>query len=120
MPSLCALQVGGAMLDLLMKNAKVPNDALPEDQWEDAFYHEYERDGKKRYGLIKLRDEVFDVLSEGHSLRECVNARFLPMLVPPRPWESPHRGGYLAYRNWVMRSKGSKEQRFSPASLFLF
>ena len=33
------------------------------------------------------------------------------MLVPPRPWTNPQTGGYLAYRHWVMRTKGSERQR---------
>jgi hypothetical protein len=35
-------------------------------------------------------------LQTGHSLRETVNARYLPMLVAPRPWSNPQTGGYLA------------------------
>ena len=44
-------------------------------------------------------------------MRETVNARYLPMLVTPRAWTSPMTGGYLAYRHWVMRTKGSERQR---------
>ena len=50
-----------------------------------------------RYGLIQCLPEVLATIKTGHSLRETVNARYLPMLVPPRPWTSPQTGGYLAF-----------------------
>lgn len=124
-------KIGGVLVELLLKSARIPpnltyqdlvkrkknmekgitNDMTPQEDWPLAFKHGYRFVGKKKFGTINCLPEVLETIEAGHSLRETINARYLPMLVPPRPWSAPYTGGYLAYRNWVMRTKGSDMQR---------
>lgn len=36
--------------------------------------------------------------------------RFVPMLVPPKDWTHPERGGYLWLQSQIMRTKGEAAQ----------
>ena len=40
-----------------------------------------------------------------------MHARYLPMVVPPKRWEAPELGGYLAETVGVMRVRGRAKQR---------
>jgi DNA-directed RNA polymerase len=125
------VKVGGVLIELLSSVARVPpnlshlelakykkeNGGLSRvvqgEDWPLAFRHGYRFAGKKKFGTIYCLPEVLETIENGHKLRETVNARYLPMLVVPRPWTGPMVGGYLAYKNWVMRTKGSELQRQS-------
>lgn len=37
--------------------------------------------------------------------------RFVPMLVQPRDWTSPDKGGFLSLRTHIMRTKGDRGQK---------
>lgn len=39
-----------------------------------------------------------------------VSAIYLPMIVPPKPWQAPVNGGYLNVRTTLMRVKDWKTQ----------
>jgi DNA-directed RNA polymerase len=39
-----------------------------------------------------------------------VSAIYLPMIVPPKPWNAPVNGGYLSIRTTLMRVKDWKTQ----------
>lgn len=118
-------KIGGVLIDALIKTARIPpnltyeelmkrrrdDELVASEDWPQAFRHGYRWLGKRRIGTIFCLPEVLETIEQGHTLRETVNARYLPMLVPPRPWTSPSVGGYLAYSNWVMRTKGSEAQR---------
>ncbi len=123
-----SIKIGAVLIELLCRVARVPPNlsyadllrfkkdnqtkrVVAGEDWPLAFRHEYRFEGRKKFGLIQCLPEVLETIKTGHTLRETVNARYLPMLVPPRPWVSPVTGGYLAYRHWVMRTKGSERQR---------
>lgn len=74
----------------------------------NAIYHDYVRNKGKQVGVLKAREGLFRTIAEGHDIRSTVHARLLPMLVPPRPWNTYNDGGYLApeHRSVVMRTKG--------------
>lgn len=134
-------KVGSALTEMLLRVAKVPENfsyesftikrreargaskiSPPSDTtgsqkeqhnqvWVSAFHHEYRYQNGKRVGYVTCLPEILETIEQGHQLRETVHARYLPMLVPPKPWTAPSSGGYLAYSLWVMRFKGSEMQR---------
>jgi hypothetical protein len=118
-------KVGAALIDILIRVARVPphftyeslllrkkeGRVTPDEDWVPAFQHEYRWTNHKRIGIVTCLPELLEAIEEGHQLRETVHARYLPMLVAPKPWTSPLSGGYLAYDSWVMRFKGSESQR---------
>ena len=80
--------------------------------WEEeqpAFYSAYEYIQGKKLGVIRLNEVVSERLEKG-SVRETLHPRWLPMLVPPRPWLSHDSGGYFSVRTSAMRFKDSVEQ----------
>lgn len=42
---------------------------------------------------------------------KLASPRYVPMLVPPREWTSPDRGGFLQLRTPMMRAKGEAAHR---------
>lgn len=51
----CDLQLGGAMLDMLINVATIPADpSNPEGKSLPAFYHLYEFHGQKKTGFFKV------------------------------------------------------------------
>lgn len=98
-------KVGACLLDLLMRSARVGD--------RDAFQHMYRYNARDRrqVGLVEMDHAVTKLLlSDGRLLRDSILPRYQPMLVPPRPWTSYNRGGYLRPRGLVMRTRGSRRQ----------
>jgi len=58
----------------------------------DAFIHSYISEGGKRVGVVVYNDEL---LRQILAVNTHVPPKYLPMLVPPRPWMSWQSGGYL-------------------------
>ena len=125
-PPKLLVKVGSVLIDLLLKSARAPpnmtlhdvvkarkgeEEVLSYETWVPAFKHEYHQVQKKKYGVVTCLPEVLAVIQTKQAIKETMNARYLPMIVPPRKWETPYVGGYLAYRTGVMRTKGSELQR---------
>jgi DNA-directed RNA polymerase len=67
-----------------------------------AFHHEKQwRDNQKK-GVIRMDDEVFAAIEEGHLFRQSLRPRYLPMLVEPYKWGEIDgkvvEGGYVRIR----------------------
>ncbi|KAJ2714597.1 DNA-directed RNA polymerase, partial [Coemansia spiralis] len=63
----------------------------------------------KRYGMVKIHHSLRELFKD-EPVSTVVNARHLPMLVPPRPWLTHTSGGYLTQDEPCMRVKESTEQ----------
>lgn len=61
-----------------------------------------------RLGMIVMHPSVLRLL-ESH-VERFQHVTHFPMLVPPRPWQSPNKGGYLKQRCMFMRPAGSNLQ----------
>jgi len=75
----------------------------------------------KKYGFVEMSDQSHKIIDEGHAIREQMRPRYLPMVVPPCPWqESPAEdkqsdmgavgGGYIHIRTPLL-SKPTGEQK---------
>jgi DNA-directed RNA polymerase len=100
-----ALQYCKIRLDLTSYGREVAVDEAP------AFEHIYVTERGKRRGQLKAHENVYKLIDAGHRLRETLNARHLPMVVPPVDWTDVEKGGYLQSPTLVMRTRGSTAQR---------
>ena len=121
------VKVGACLLVKMMETAKVTVG----DRKEDAFFHGYIFQFPRRYGVLRCHEQVcpfpsaavlctflrmiqhsqvYKLILEGNLVREAGNARYLPMVVMPKPWESYKDGGYLKLSSLIMRTRGSKGQ----------
>jgi DNA-directed RNA polymerase len=100
-----AAKVGVALLKLLADAARVEprGGGAP----APAFWHEIQTAPAggghwKKYGVLRAHPEVVRHLRPG-ALGEAVMPHFLPMVVPPVPWQRHDLGGHLTLRSSVMR-----------------
>lgn len=59
---------------------------------------------RKTVGVVHLHKGLTRLLPEDGALFEMVQPKFLPMVIPPRPWRQWDSGGYLTSRASVMRT----------------
>lgn len=50
---------------------------------------------------------LLEALGADQALLASLSSKAPPMLVPPLPWTSYNRGGYLTQRHWMMRTRWS-------------
>ncbi|KAG2523190.1 hypothetical protein JM16_005429 [Phytophthora kernoviae] len=117
------LKVGAAVVDYIQKSCYVPNEfgmvytpevcalkGLPAP--EPAFIHSYVFERNRRAGVIQIHQKMADTVLATSSGANVLpwTARYLPMLVPPRPWTDVVNGGYLKLRTKIMRQRDSAWQ----------
>ncbi|CAD6918554.1 unnamed protein product [Tilletia controversa] len=107
-------RVGGFLMQILLETAKVHRSKVDEEGvlWEEdqpALYSTYQYMGGKKLGVIRL-NEAIGMRMDSDQVHDTVSPRHLPMLVPPRLWETTSRGGYLTARTSLMRYKDGAEQ----------
>lgn len=122
-------KLGTVLIKLLIESAKVDGhdhrldyteggDAAPQIP---AFYHGYQLgsgsmakgkrgDHWKRHGSISCHPNVLKLVNDGHAVRASLSPRYMPMLIPPKPWTRRDDGGHLSLRALVMRTRGTKLQ----------
>ena len=82
---------------------------IPEEIFHDeirrvpALYHTYYCKDGKRVGVIRLHPKVFDDLRSLNNILNLNQAKYKPMVVPPLPWKSSTKGGYLALPSKLVR-----------------
>lgn len=117
------LKVGAAVVDCIQRTCYVPNEygevSTPElcaakglPPPEPAFIHNYVFDRNRRAGVIQIHQRMADTVLATNPDANVLpwTARYLPMLVPPRPWTSVINGGYLKLRTKIMRQRDSAWQ----------
>lgn len=60
--------------------------------------------------MFRFNEVVQQKLDASDSHGEVSFIRYKPMLVPPRPWLSVDRGGFLSQKTVFMRTHGSRLQ----------
>jgi DNA-directed RNA polymerase, mitochondrial len=116
-------KLGSALIALALQYCKIRSDlqsygrnsdaaaaAAAADEFS-AFQHLYVVERGKRRGHLRAHENVYKLIDAGHRLRETLNARHLPMVVPPIDWSDVEKGGYLQSPTLVMRTRGSQAQR---------
>uniref|UniRef100_A0AAV1UA67 DNA-directed RNA polymerase n=1 Tax=Peronospora matthiolae TaxID=2874970 RepID=A0AAV1UA67_9STRA len=117
------LKVGAAVVDCIQRTCYVPNrsgDVLTPELCaakglptpEPAFVHNYVFDRNRRAGVIQIHQRMAETVLATNPDANVLpwTARYLPMLVPPRPWTGIVNGGYLKLRTKVMRQRDSAWQ----------
>eukprot|EP00903_Cladosiphon_okamuranus_P015271 g14112.t1 len=74
-----------------------------------AFLHNVVKSKKNKQGNLYLAPEVFSKMVD-EDISRLATPRFVPMLVQPREWTHPERGGFLQLRTRMMRTKGDTAQ----------
>jgi len=105
------VQVGAALLQLLIDSATIPNTDQPAFTHKFVYMKGKKGPGVKRYGFIGLDSRLNQEVEELHSSIATLHAKVLPMLSPPLPWTASGRrgspaGGYLTVPAEMMRTKG--------------
>ncbi|KAJ2469616.1 DNA-directed RNA polymerase [Coemansia sp. RSA 2322] len=108
-------RIGSVLLSMLLETARLPeifNDpgtGARTRRMVPAFTHEYMVHKGRKLGMLRAHSSLKE-LFKTDSLVSMVNARHLPMLVPPRPWLTFNSGGYLTQDEPCMRVKDGVEQ----------
>ncbi|KAF1814121.1 DNA/RNA polymerase [Eremomyces bilateralis CBS 781.70] len=102
--TLLAKLVQVARIDVRQQNLEAPK---PEFKPEPALRHDVTYVRGKHIGLIHAHDALRELLAR-EPPRGLLGAR-LPMLVEPKPWESPKDGGFLTLPSRLVRDKTGDE-----------
>lgn len=90
--TVCA-SVGGQLLYILMYSALLEE---PNGEVKFAFDHETRKLGaKKSQSFFVMSERAYDIIEQGHSSRQLLEPRYLPMLVEPFPFGPDLKGGYI-------------------------
>ena len=110
-------KLGVILIKLMIENCKIDVQREGRLQTVPAFWHGLEAglDTKsrglwKKYGLLFADEEVMRRIAV-HHMTEAFVPQYLPMVIPPVPWQRHNLGGYLTLRGSVMRIRGSHMQR---------
>lgn len=76
-----------------------------------AFEHRTVTRRNRPIKVIRLSDAARTLIEKGHSYRSHLRPRYLPMIVPPYPWEIGSAGGYVSIRTPLITrpTAGQKE-----------
>lgn len=73
-----------------------------EADWSQAFHHEKRlvtgRHGAREKAFLVMDRRAAEIIEDGHSWRQYMRPRYLPMLVRPYPWQADAQGGYVRIR----------------------
>ena len=100
-------KVGGYLIKNLLDVAFVERrEQLPSGEWisqeQPAFFQSYQYQRGTKIGVLKLNQGVAQRLDKDE-LGLHVFPRFLPMLVPPKPWTSWNSGGYRIHSSAFLK-----------------
>lgn len=73
-----------------------PNDFHLAFHWEKKHLHNSK--SRRKTTVIRMDDEAFALLEEGHMFRQYLRPRFMPMIIPPMAWSKELEGGYIRIR----------------------
>lgn len=107
------LKVGAALIDCIQRSCFIPvekGSATMSDQ--PAFLHDYVFERNRRAGVIKIHPTIATTVLSTKPGANILpwTARYLPMLVPPKNWDSVVNGGYLKLHTKIMRQRDSAWQ----------
>jgi len=80
------------------------------DEFYLAFHHVKRYRNRRKTAYLVADDRVFDIIEDGHAVRQFLRPRYLPMIVEPYPWQDDAEGGYVKIRTPFV-SKPSQTQK---------
>ncbi|KAJ1813941.1 DNA-directed RNA polymerase, partial [Coemansia sp. RSA 2598] len=108
-------RIGAILVSMLIEVARVPENIVDPvtgvitKRMAPAFMHETVMLRGMKHGMITSHSTLREVFRKD-SIASTVNARQLPMLIPPRPWLTFDSGGYLTQNEPCVRMKENYEQ----------
>ncbi|KAJ2604024.1 DNA-directed RNA polymerase [Coemansia sp. RSA 1722] len=108
-------RIGSMLVSMLIEVARVtesssdPKTGVITKRMVPAFIHKNILYRGLKYGVISPHGVLREVFKKD-SIASTMNARYLPMLIPPRPWLTYNAGGYLTQNEPCVRMKDNVEQ----------
>ncbi|KAL2089920.1 hypothetical protein ACEWY4_014608 [Coilia grayii] len=106
-PNLLLIQLGTFLVDVMVRELKVPSDLLTpaaDHKFISALYHMYTFRGNRQIGFIKPHPILTQLKLDAMETSLTFDSYMIPMLCPPVPWTSPKFGAYLLTPTKLMRS----------------
>ncbi|XP_060797384.1 DNA-directed RNA polymerase, mitochondrial [Neoarius graeffei] len=106
-PHMLVIQLGSFLVDLLVRELKIPNNILnpaQENKLIPVLYHMYTFRSSRQIGFIKPHPILTQIQSEAMETKLTFDSYVMPMLCPPVPWTSAKSGAYLLTPTKLMRS----------------
>ncbi|KAI5101019.1 DNA-directed RNA polymerase, mitochondrial isoform X1 [Silurus meridionalis] len=106
-PHMLVIQLGSFLVDLLVREVKIPNNILnpaQENKLIPVLYHMYTFRSNRQIGFIKPHPILTQLQSEAMETKLTFDSYVIPMLCPPVPWTSAKSGAYLLTPTKLMRS----------------
>lgn len=90
-----------------------------DQEFKPAFAHEsVVGDKGKTVKIIRITPHALQVIEDGHAVRRHLRPRYLPMVVPPYPWQEGTEGGYVQIRTpFVSKPSSSQKAAMAQANL---
>ncbi|KAK3262316.1 hypothetical protein CYMTET_28820 [Cymbomonas tetramitiformis] len=109
-------KVGAAVLNIFMTVATVRSEGADVSALVHSYRFKDQPKTASRYGVVEWHPEAAKLLEDAHKDRAVEHPRYMPMLVPPRPWRRYNDGGHLTISSVVMRGAYSRAGP-SPAQI---
>lgn len=94
------------------------NEYTEEATFVPAFHHVHRRQGKIRPAFLVMDDRAYNIIEEGHSARQAMRPKYLPMIVPPYKWSEDSEGGYVSIRTpFISKPKPLQKDALKAADL---
>ncbi|TSK53675.1 DNA-directed RNA polymerase, mitochondrial [Bagarius yarrelli] len=106
-PHMLVVQLGSLLVDLLVREVKIPSNILNPNQETKlipVLYHMYTFRSNRQIGFIKPHPILTQIQSEAMETKLTFDSYVMPMLCPPVPWTSAKSGAYLLTPTKLMRS----------------
>lgn len=110
---IAAVQAGSILIGLLIEWASA-------DSYDNKFTPAFSRENvwrhRKHLAVIRMVDEVYRIIDEGHAARWHMRPRYLPMIVEPYPWTKDAQGGYVKIRTPLVSKPTGTQKRYLAAA----
>ena len=107
-------RIGAVLVSHLLEAAKLevtcrhPETGLEVRELQPAIFHTYQYTGGKRVGVICFNQAMLGKL--GKEPVQSALAKYLPMVIEPKPWTGYKEGGFLLGSQGVIRLKSADDQ----------
>ncbi|CAH1254803.1 POLRMT [Branchiostoma lanceolatum] len=107
------INLGSLLVDVMVREVKIDNNLFrktSEQKLIPALYHMYTYRNIKQVGIIKPHPMLVQLVEGAQDTNLVFDSSLLPMLMPPVPWSSIKKGGFLLSPTKLMRSNDATLQ----------